>query len=435
MAIVIRNARLVCPLSGLDGPGDIVVDGDCIARVTPPKGAATGGLDTVIDAGGLVAAPGFTDIHVHLREPGGEHKETMETGTAAAARGGFTTVCAMPNTSPVNDSARTTAWICKRAALSARVRVLPVAAVTTGLLGLFLTDFEALKMAGAVALSDDGRPVADAALMLAALKKAKEAGLVIASHSEEPSLSANGAVNEGPVSAILGVSGIPWAAETVAVARDVALCELTGARLHVCHVSREQTVEVIRLAKSRGVPVTAETAPHYFSLTDRAVLEKGALAKMNPPLGTERDRQAVVRGLADGTLDTIATDHAPHAAADKDCGVDKAAFGIVGLETALPLCLALVRQGALTLTQLVAKLTVNPAKAYGLPHQGIAPGAPADLVLFDPEVDVTVSAEKFASKGRNTPFDGVSLKGEVRFTLFNGRVVFGTLPEGSSNGR
>ena len=435
MAIVIRNARIVCPLSGLDGPGDIVVDGGCIARVTPPKSADIGGFDTVIDARGMVAAPGFTDIHVHLREPGGEHKETIETGTAAAARGGFTTVCAMPNTSPVNDSARTTAWICKRAALTAKVRVLPIAAVTTGLLGLFLTDFAALKRAGAVALSDDGRPVNDVALMRSAMEKAKETGLVIASHSEEPGLSASGAVNEGPVSVILRVGGIPWAAETVAVARDVALCELTGARLHVCHVSREQTVEVIRLAKSRGVPVTAETAPHYFSLTDRAVLEKGALAKMNPPLGTERDRQAIVRGLADGTLDTIATDHAPHARSDKDCGVDNAAFGIVGLETALPLGLSLVREGALTLAQLLAKLTVNPCLAFNLPHAGIAPGAPADIVLFDPDADFIVNAENFASKGRNTPFDGLSLKGVVRFTLFSGRVVFGTLPEGSSNGR
>ncbi len=425
MAIVISGARIVCPANRLDGEGDVVVEGERIREVLPPGEARPGPADTVIEGCGLVLAPGFVDLHVHLREPGFEHKETVATGAAAAVRGGFTSVCAMANTSPVNDSPGVTAFILSRAREAGLARVLPVAAVTRGLAGRELTDFRALAAAGAVALSDDGRPVADAALMRRALSLASEAGLVIASHCEEPRLSEGGAINEGAVSARLSVRGIPWAAESVAVARDAALCELTGARLHVCHVSTARSVEEIRAAKARGAPITAETAPHYFTLTENAVLEKGASAKMNPPLGTERDRRAVRAGLADGVIDAIATDHAPHTASDKEGGLEAAAFGVVGLETALSLGLQLVRDGVLTLPGLVAKMSVNPARIFGLPHAGIAPGAPADLVLFDPDQEVTVNAATFASKGRNTPFDGMALRGAVRWTMVAGCIVFG----------
>lgn len=443
MRILIRGARLLDP-GNADGIADIWIEDDRIAdidfRASDAVDADTGGkgnpagdesrsgdesasIDRIVDASGLIVTPGLMDMHVHLREPGEEYKETIATGCRAAVQGGFTAVCPMANTQPVNDTAEITTYIIQMAAREGAARVYPVAAVTKGLKGTQLTEFGELKAAGAVALSDDGQPVADARLMRKAMEYARGFDLPIISHCEEKSLAAGGAMNEGALATRLGLPGIPNVAESIMVMRDIALAELTGARLHIAHVSAAESVAAIRIAKERGIAVTAETAPHYFTLTEAAVGNYDTNAKMHPPLRTEKDRDAVRQGLADGTLDVIASDHAPHSVLEKEVEFDRAANGIIGLETSLPLGLKLVRDGMLSLERLIDAMSIAPARILGLdPHVKI--GGPADLTIIDPDRFLTVDARAFSSKSRNTPFDGWHLTGKAVLTLVGGKIVY-----------
>ena len=376
-----------------------------------------------IDLSGMVIVPGLIDLHVHLREPGFEYKETIETGLRAAAHGGFTAVCPMPNTSPVNDSRQVTSFLVNRAKELGGTKLYPVGAITRELKGEALAEYGDMQSAGMVAITDDGRPVENARVMRRAMEYAKGLGLPVISHAEDLSLAAGGAMNEGVIATRLGIKGIPNASESTMVMRDIALAELTGAHLHVAHVSCEQSVDAIRQGKKRGVKVTAETAPHYFTLTEEAVARYDTHAKMNPPLRTERDRQAILEGLADGTLDIIATDHAPHSPLEKDVEFDQAAFGIIGLETSLGLSLALVNDGILSFETLIRKMSKNPASILGIDND-LKTGNPADITVIDPNAFWSVDPESFASKGRNTPFVGYHLKGEVYMTLVGGKVIF-----------
>jgi len=362
-------------------------------------------------------------MHVHLREPGHEYKETIESGCRAAVHGGFTAICPMPNTDPVNDNAAITAYILKKAQEANTARVYPVAAISKGLEGKGLCEYGELKDAGAVALSDDGRPVMNSQLMRRALEYAKGFGMLLISHCEDLELAGNGVMNEGAFATRMGLPGIPNAAESVMVMRDIALCELTRSRLHIAHVSTKESVEAIRAAKKRGAAVTAETAPHYFTLTEDAVGEYDTHAKMNPPLRSAADREAVLEGLADGTLDVIATDHAPHSSLEKEVEFDHAANGIIGLETSLSLSLRLVEKGILSLSSLVEKMSTNPARILGL-EKSLTPGSVADITLIDPDFGYMADAGKFQSRSRNTPFDGWEMKGRAILTMVGGVVVF-----------
>jgi dihydroorotase len=430
MALLIKGGRVVDP-GHLDDRRDVFIDqGKIVAIVDPEKPPAPlpwqgRGPDAlrVVEAAGKIIAPGLVDMHVHLREPGHEYKETIASGCRAAAAGGFTAVAAMPNTTPVNDNGQVTRFILEKAALAGSARVCPVGAISRGLAGKALCEYGELKAAGAVAVSDDGRPVENTLLMRRAMEYAKVFDLLVISHSEDLYLAAGGAMNEGAMATRLGLAGIPNAAESVMVARDIALCELTGARLHIAHVSTRQSVDQIRLAKRRGLPVTAETAPHYFTLTEQAVALYNTHAKMNPPLRSAADREAVRWALADGTIDVIATDHAPHSVLEKDVEFEQAANGIIGLETSLGLSLGLVKDGVLTLTQLLEKMAINPARLLGL-GSGLRTGAAAHLTLIDPLAAYTVKADEFVSLSRNTPFDGMTLHGRAVMTLVEGRVVF-----------
>jgi dihydroorotase len=432
-SLAIRGGRVLDPGQGLDLVGDVLIRHGRIAVVGPHAGSEA---QRVIDATGLIVCPGFVDLHCHLREPGFEHKETIATGTLAAARGGFTTVCCMANTEPPVDSAAVVEFILRTARSQGHVRVLPIGCTSRGRAGKELAEMGDLAEAGAVAFSDDGSPVADAALLRRALEYATAFGLPLVEHCEEPSLSHDGVMHEGWVATRLGLRGIPAAAEEAAVARAIALAELTGAHLHVAHVSAAGSVDLVRRAKERSSPVTAEVTPHHLALTHEAVMtatveSPGGLAydtnaKVNPPLRTPADAEACLRGLLDGTIDAIATDHAPHAIEDKLCEFDHAAFGISGLETALALCLTLVHDGRLDLPTLVYKLTAGPVRAFGLePKLGsLAVGAPGDVAVFDPEAEWTVEPDRFASKGKNTPLAGRRLRGRVVATVYAGKVVF-----------
>jgi dihydroorotase len=427
MNIRIHGGRIIYP-GHYDGPGDIlVVDGKIAAVHRGDSQAAAQEAASLphrfIDARDKIVIPGLIDMHVHLREPGFEHKETVETGCRAAVCGGFTAVCCMANTRPVNDNANVTEYILGRAATAGLARVYPVAAITLGLEGRVPCNYEELKNAGAVAISDDGRPLLDSRLMRHAMEKARALGLAVISHCEDPYLAEGGAVNEGPVAADLGVGGVPNASESIMVMRDIALSELTGAPVHIAHVSTRESVRAIREAKARGVAVTAETAPHYFLLTDDAVRTHGADAKMNPPLRSERDRQAVRQGLADGTIDCIATDHAPHTPDEKAAGLEKAPNGIIGLETALAVSLSLAADGTLPMSGLIAKMSTNPARVLGVPC-GLGLGMPADITIVDPRHEFTIEASLFRSRSRNSPFVGTKAKGKAVLTMVGGRVVF-----------
>ncbi len=389
--------------------------------VEDPKAREAG---SVIEADGLWVAPGLVDAHVHLREPGQSGKETIATGTKAAAAGGFTAVCCMPNTSPVLDEPVQVEWVRARAAAVGACRVHPVGAVTVGQKGETLAPAVALRNAGAVALSDDGHPVTSAGIMRRALEYARHAGLPIIAHEEDPALRGDGQMNEGFTATRLGLRGIPDAAESVMVRRDVELAALTGGRLHLAHLSCAAALEGLRDAKRRGLAVTGETCPHYWTLTDEAVAEYDTNAKMNPPLRSAADRGAILAAIVDGTLDCLATDHAPHTPDEKRAPFDQAPFGIVGLETALALTIThLVKPGHLTLERALELWTDAPRRLFGLPPVRLVPGDPADLVLFDPEAEWTVEPERFQSKGRNTPFAGWRLTGRALATVCGGRLT------------
>ena len=402
---------------------DVAIE-DGMIRAVVPHGAPTAG-GRVLEAGGALIAPGLVDLHVHLREPGQSHKETIASGTRSAAAGGFTAVACMPNTDPVLDSAAWVEWVLHRARESGSCRVHPIAAVTIGQKGETLAPAWALKAAGAVALSDDGRPVESAAMMRRALEYARAAGLPIVCHEEDPTLKGDGVMNEGFTATRLGLRGIPSAAESVMVRRDVELAELTGGRVHLAHLSCAQSFDALRDARRRGLGVTGETCPHYWTLTDEAVGDYDTHAKMNPPLRGEADRAATIAAIADGTIDCLTTDHAPHARDDKRQPFDQAPFGIVGLETALALTLTfLVRPGHLPLMRALELWTDAPRRVFGLPEVRVAPGYPADLVLIDPDAEWTVDPEMFLSMGRNTPFAGWTLTGRPVATICGGRVTY-----------
>ncbi len=420
--ILIKGALVVDPAQDLEAPRDVLIDHGKIAALEAPGTIPVEGRG-IIEAQGLVLTPGLIDMHVHLREPGEEYKETIETGTRAAVKGGFTAVACMPNTKPVNDNASITRFILDQARAANLARVYPVAAISMGSRGEQLSEYGEQREAGAVAVSDDGRPVMNSLLMRRALEYARTFGLPVISHSEDLELRGEGVMHEGRVSLELGLKGIPAAVEEVMIFRDITLAGLTGARLHIAHVSTAGSVEIIRRAKAAGLPVTAETAPHYFSLTDEAVYGYDTNAKVNPPLRTAADVAAIKEGLRDGALDAIASDHAPHSVLEKDLEFQAAAFGLLGLETSLGLSLKLVHDGVLTLSQLVAKMSTNPARILGIPGGTLQIGTPADLTLIDLNKDWTVDANFFASKSRNCPFQGWTLQGKAVMTMVGGRIV------------
>jgi dihydroorotase len=421
MNILIKNGHIIDPANKLDGKLDLLITEGKVARLGKPGSIPANGAET-IDAGGKLVVPGLIDMHVHLREPGYEYKETIATGTAAAKAGGFTAVCCMPNTNPVNDSRSVTEFILSQAAEKALARVVPIGAITKGSKGEELAEMGELRDAGCRGVSDDGKPVMSAAVMRRAMEYSKIFDIAVISHCEDASLAAKGVMNEGFVSTELGLRGIPNAAEDVMTARDIELAGLTGARLHICHVSTAGSVRLIREAKQRGIRVTAETCPHYFTLTDEAVRGYNTLAKMNPPLRTAEDVAAIRQGLKDGTIDAITTDHAPHALDEKSVEFDAAPFGIVGLETSVGLSLKLVNDGILPLSDLVTRMSTAPAQIIRCGGGTLSVGAAADVTIIDPNEEWTVHADEFRSKSRNTPFDGWKLKGKAVRTIVGGRI-------------
>ncbi|MCL6611233.1 MAG: dihydroorotase [Peptococcaceae bacterium] len=422
MRLLIKGGTVVDPVAGSLAESDVLVENGVITRVG--RGIAAPGAK-VIEAGGKLVAPGLIDMHVHLREPGHEAKETVETGCRAAVRGGFTAVACMPNTSPVADSRAVIRYILERAREAGLARVYPVGALTRGSGGEELSEMADLKEAGAVALSDDGRPVANPGVMRRAMQYAGMLGLPVISHCEDPDLADGGVMNEGYTATRLGLKGIPGAAEEVMVARDIILAGLTGCRLHIAHVSTAGSVRLIREAKARGIPVTAEVTPHHFTLTDRAVEGYDTSTKVNPPLRGEADVAAIREALADGTIDVIATDHAPHTPEEKDVEYDRAPFGMVGLETAVGLVWTeLVAGGVISPARAIAMMTVNPASVLGLEAGLLAPGSAADITVIDPELEERVDPDTFYSKGRNTPFAGRLLKGLPVMTMVGGKIVY-----------
>ena len=420
---VIKGGRVIDP-GNLDDILDIVIkDGNIIEIKKDFLSGDENKKLKIIDASGKIVAPGLIDMHVHLRDPGYEYKETIETGGRAAAFGGFTAVCCMPNTNPVNDCRQVTDYIVEKAVKTDGVRVYPVAAISKELKGDSLCEYGELKDAGAIAVSDDGNPVMNSQLMRRALEYSSGFNLPVISHCEDLDLVSGGAMNEGAVATKLGLSGIPNATESIMVSRDIALCELTGIPVHIAHVSTMESVRAIRDAKKRGVPVTAETAPHYFSLTDTSVKDYNTNYKMNPPLRTEQDRDAICQGLVDGTIDVIATDHAPHSLIEKAVEFDQAANGIIGLETAVPLGLKLVEAGIIDIAELIRKMSKNPARILGL-KTGLEIGKTADITIIDPKISFCIDADTFQSLSRNTPFDGWDVKGRAVLTMVGGKIVY-----------
>ena len=423
MLTVIKGGRVIDP-GNLDDILDIVIEDGNIVEIKQDILARDVNKESkIIDASGKIVVPGLIDMHVHLRDPGYEYKETIETGGRAAAFGGFTAICCMPNTNPVNDCRQVTEYIIKKAVKADTVRIYPVAAISKGLKGDSLCEYGELKDAGAIAVSDDGNPVMNSQLMRRALEYSSGFNLPVISHCEDLALVSGGAMNEGAVATKMGLSGIPNAAESIMVLRDIALCELTGVPVHIAHVSTRESVRAIRDAKKRGVPVTAETAPHYFSLTDVSIKDYNTNNKMNPPLRTERDKAAICQGLADGTIDVIATDHAPHSIIEKAVEFDQAANGIIGLETAVSLGLKLVEAGIIDITNLIEKMSKNPARILGL-KTGLEIGKTADITIIDPEISYCVDADRFQSLSRNTPFDGWEVKGKAVLTMVGGKIVY-----------
>lgn len=421
MKLLIQNASYIAS-NGQSKQGDILIEDGIITKIENQMEA---NVDRKIDATGTLVSPGFIDLHVHLREPGGEKKETIATGTLAAARGGYTTLAAMPNTRPVPDSKEQMEWVQKRIEETANVRVLPYASITVRQLGKDLTDFEALKNAGAFAFTDDGVGVQSAEMMLKAMRKAAEANVAIVAHCEEDTLINKGCVHEGSFSERNGLNGIPSVCESVQIARDVLLAEAAGCHYHVCHVSTKESVRVIRDAKRAGINVTAEVTPHHLILTQDDIPGLDPNYKMNPPLRDSSDRDALIEGLLDGTLDFIATDHAPHTSEEKGEGMELAPFGIVGLETAFPLLYThFVLKNIMTLEQLIEFLTKKPADSFSLPFGTIEVGAPADIVLLDLQEERVIDPQEFLSKGKNTPFAGWACKGWPQLTIASGKIVW-----------
>ncbi len=424
--ILIRNGRVIDPSTGRDGVADILVEGGRIERIGPNLTADPGRPSAdVVDATDKVVIPGMIDMHTHLREPGREDEETIETGTRAAIRGGFTSVCCMANTDPPIDSLGLVRFVMEKAASAALAKVHPIGAVTKKLEGEQLAEIGDLVSGGCVGISDDGYPVKSAELMRRGLEYAKMFDIPLISHSEDPDLAEGGQINEGDMSALLGLKGIPNMAEHIGVARDIAIAEFTKGRLHIAHVSTKESVALVRQAKRRGVSVTCEATPHHFTLTEDAVRTFDTNTKVNPPLRTEEDVQALKEGLADGTIDTIATDHAPHAFFEKELEFGAAPFGMVGLETALGLVLTrLVEPGILSLSQAISKLTAAPASILSLETGSLKEGSPADVAIIDLEREWTVEPKEFASKSRNTPFGGWTLRGSVFAAMVDGRVLY-----------
>jgi dihydroorotase len=437
ISLLIRGGHIIDPSQGIDQIGDLLI---AEGKIVPIGGAVTLSPSFSIilskaknlNATGLVICPGFIDLHCHLREPGFEDKETIATGTKAAATGGFTTVCCMANTNPPLDSPPVVARVKRKASKDGLVAVLPIGCITKGRKGEELTDMAGLTEAGVVAFSDDGNPVISSQLMRRAMEYSRDLSLPIIDHCEDKALSTNGIINEGRVSAKLGLKGISAAAEEVMVARDLILAKLTRARLHIAHVSTSGSVELIRRAREEGVSVTAEVTPHHLTLTEERIAAESpnksfnTNAKVNPPLRTKEDVQALIKGLNDGVIDAIATDHAPHTLADKNCGLELAAFGISGLETAFGCLMSLVHQGKISLTQLISKLTCEPAKVIGRNGElgALKAGAPANITILDPDREWIVNSRNFASKGKNTPYDGYKFKGKIMATIVSGRIVY-----------
>ena len=445
MTILLKGGEVVDPIKETVEPWDMVVERGKVGKLLQPGlFKESDPRHQVIDASGKLIVPGLIDMHVHLREPGYEHKETIATGAKAGVAGGFTGLACMPNTEPVNDHPSVTEFILEKASGAGLLRVYPIGAITKGQKGTVLCDFEDLKAAGVVGVSDDGFPVSNSDTMRRAMEHAGSIGLIAISHCEDVGLSAGGVMHEGIVSNLLGLRGIPAESEEIMVHRDISLARLTGCPVHIAHVSTRIAVEAIRRAKEEGLPVTAETAPHYFSLDHEAVmgyntgysntgLNKGghnntgyynSLAKMNPPLRTQDDVQAIKRGLAEDVIDVIATDHAPHSPAEKNLPFDKAAFGIIGLETALPLTLALVREGVLSLPTAIKKMSYNPATLLGVDGGRLEVGSRADLAIVDPDYEYILDEDMIQSKSRNSPFIGRSMKGINTLTMIEGRIVW-----------
>jgi len=426
-SLLIQGGHIIDPSQGIDEIGSLLITEDKISwlgkgKTTPPQPD----YDT-LQAQGLIVCPGFIDLHCHLRQPGFEEKETIATGTRAAARGGFTTICCMPNTNPPLDNQATVGYVKSTAVTEGMVRVLPIGCISKGRKGQELAEMGELASAGVIACSDDSEPAMNSYLMRQALDYSRTFGLPIIDHCEDKVLTEGGQMNDGIISTRLGLRGIPAAAEEIIVARDLALAELTGGRLHIAHASTEGSVDLIRRAKEKGIRVTAEVTPHHLTLTEEKVIGYDTNAKVNPPLRTKRDIQALIQGLKEGVIDIIATDHAPHTEADKRCEFDVAAFGISGFETALGSLMSLVHDGQLTLATLIARLTYEPSKIIGNKYGKLGTlgiGVSADVTIFDPDLDWIVDTRAFASKGKNTPLAGSVLKGKVMATISQGKLVY-----------
>ena len=417
--LLLKNARIIDPARNIDKVGDLAVANGIIVEVSELKNPE------VIDLTGKVLSPGFIDVHVHLRQPGNTTAETIATGSAAAAAGGFTSIVAMPNTNPSADTAGAIEYLRRIAAEQAVVKVLPCGNMTKGGKGEEMAGIGSLKNAGVVALSDDGKCIQDHGLMRHVVEYAKSFGLPILDHCEDKSLASDGVMNEGKWSVLLGMNGISKASEELIIARNTIFARETGWRIHMQHVSTKDSVDMIRRARAKGIPVTGEATPHHLTLTDECVKKFDTNYKMNPPLRSEEDRQALIEGVADGTITVIATDHAPHTQTAKLVEFDHAPFGIIGLETALPVCFTqLVATGIISIPQLIAKMTVGPAEVLGMENYDLSIGKAADITVFDPEKEYIVDKEKFFSKARNTPFDGMKVRGEINLTVVDGKIVY-----------
>jgi len=425
--ILISNCRIVDPSQNLDKGTNILIKNNKIHDFPRNIDDLKGRKDIeIINADGFIVSPGFIDLHVHLREPGYEYKETIKTGCLSAAAGGFTSIVCMPNTNPINDNASVTEFIMLKARTEGMINVFPVGAITKDEKGEALANIGEMYEAGCVGISDDGMPVMNSKIMRLAMEYVRAFDIPVFSHSEDINLSSNGVMNEGKASTMLGLRGIPSASEDIMVARDIKLAELTGAHLHILHVSTAGSVEMVRDAKRKGINVTCEVTPHHFTLTEEAIPTSFTMAKMNPPLRTMHDIEAIYEGLSDNTIDAIATDHAPHSEDEKKVEFDLSPFGIVGLETALPLSLTLVEKGIITLNQLITKLTYIPSDIAKLNKGTLKKGSVADIAIFDPGEEVIIDRNNFLSKGKNSPFDGWNLKGRVKYTISNGKIAYKT---------